>query len=383
MYFISLLAIVTGLFSFSFKARHASCKAASKNYPSGASANLGAGYTGASWDNSGRTCSQSGCHSGGAYNPTTTLTLLSGTTTVTQYIPGTVYTFSMKITAASGTPKYAFNAMCATTAVHTNINKWGTMPTGTKNTIATSRNYIEQSSARTATGTSPTSYYILSVPWTAPAAGTGSVTFYAEGMAVNGNGVTSGDSPAPGVNLTIMEASVLPVSISSVTAQKTNNGIRVSWTAEQEINTGFYTVEHSVDGNHFAALGNIAASSNAAAAAHTYTYIDNSILTGKQFYRIVEVDLDGKKTYSRVATITIDNKKAFDISPNPVADFITLPVNQFTGSTYLLNSINGMKIATGIIQGSKIGVASLVHGTYILTVIQQSGEVQSVRFIKE
>jgi hypothetical protein len=48
---------------------------------------------------------------------------------------------------------------------------------------------------------------VFSYPWTAPASGTGNVVFYFSGLAVNGNGATSGDSPTPGSSVTLTEAS--------------------------------------------------------------------------------------------------------------------------------------------------------------------------------
>lgn len=381
MYLLSFLVILTGFISFSFKAKYNSCKAAFKNYPSGASANLGAGYTGASWDNGGQTCGA--CHGGGSYNPTTSISLMSGSTPVTRYVPGTAYILNLKIASASGTPKYAFNVMCATTTAHTNINKWGTLPTGARNTTANARNYVEQTNARAASATNPTSYYSINIPWTAPAAGTGNVTFYAEGMAVNGTGGTGGDSPTPGVNITVTETVVVPVQFSSVTAVKQNGGVLINWISEQEINVGNYMIEHSTDGNHFAPIGDVAASKENSSVKHTYEFMQNNITNGKHFYRIVEVDLDGSKNYSQVVTINLDNTIPFTISPNPVKDYITLPVDQFTDAIYILSNINGMKVSSGKIQGSKINTNNLLHGTYVLSIIEKTGQVHSLSFLKD
>ncbi len=381
IYLITLLVATTFVISVGFRSNRSNCTNQSNNYPSGASANLGLGYTGASWDNSGRTCSQSGCHSGGTYNPTTTISLLSGGVPVTQYVPGSSYTFNIRITSASGTPKYAFNAMCATSTTHININKWGTMPTGSRNTTAGGRNYVEQTSARTATGTNP-SYYSVNIPWTAPVAGTGSVTFWAEGMAVNGNGGTSGDSPAPSVNITITEAAPVPVLITSVTAEKTSNGILINWATAQEINTAEYTIEHSTDGSSFSSIATVAAM-NASNGEH-YSYTHLNILTGKHYYRVKETDRDGAVTYSKIVAVNLSAKQTLTLLANPVGEHLVLTADDdYSGSSYIINSINGMRMATGKLQNNQVNVANLVHGTYIFTLILPSGAIQSTSFIKE
>ncbi len=383
VYLTTLIVLLIGAISFSFKTKHVSCKSEFMNYPNGASANLGAGYTGASWDNGGLTCGRSGCHGGGSFNPTTTLSLSVAANPVTQYIPGTVFTFSIKIAAASGSPKYGFNAMCATTTAHTNINKWGTMPTGSKNTLTNARNYVEQSSARSATGTSPTSFYTVNIPWTAPPAGTGSVTFYAEGMAVNGTGGTGGDSPAPAVSMTIAEGSVLPVKISSVTAQKNSTGVNITWVTEQEINTKYYAIEHSTDGIHFEQVGNIPSIENNSTTTHTYNYTHAAIISGKHFYRVVEVDQNGIKTYSSIVSVSFNAKNIFSINPNPVTDIINLPSGLFSGSNFVITGADGRAINTGKIQGSQIPVNRLTKGAYILTIFEKTSQTQSCTFIKE
>ncbi len=243
-YLITAIIIFIGGISFSFKATETvQCAFLKVDYPGGGAVGAGQGLTGASWDNSGRTCSR--CHSGGSYGATTALTLLSGSTPVTQYTPGAAYTLQLKITCTSGSPRYGYCLMAAKSTAHTDINTWGTMPTGAQKNTVSSRHYIEQTSARTATSTSPTSSYTLSVPWTAPAVGTGSVSFYASGMAVNGTGGTGGDNPTSGVNITVTESATTPISFSTVTAQFNKNTVEFTWSTESEVSTNYFAVEQS------------------------------------------------------------------------------------------------------------------------------------------
>lgn len=381
IYLSTFLIVLAVLFSFSFKTKQATCNAEKLNYPNGASANLGVGYTGASWDNGGQTCGS--CHSGGTYKPTTSITLLSGTTPVSSYVPGTMYTFNIKITSTSGAPKYAFNAMCATGATNININDWGTMPTGSRNTLASARNYIEQSSARTATGTSPASYYSINIPWTAPVSGTGNITFYAEGMAVNGTGGTGGDSPTPGVNITIPETGTLPVKFINISAQKNNRSANICWSTEIEINISNYIVEHSTDGIHFETLGTINSNSNNAIARNSYCFTHENIAAGNHFYRIDAVDIDNSKSYSSIVSLSNSRINNFIISPNPVMDIINLPADQFSGSNYTISGITGQLFNGGQINNNQISIVLLSPGSYILTVLNKSGKKYTSTFIKE
>ncbi len=379
IYYILALATVIGVASLSFETSlYKTCKTLTLAYPGGGASGYGAGLSGASWDNSGRTCNS--CHSGGSYNPTTTLTLLSGTTPVTQYTPGASYSLQMKITSVSGAPKYAFCMMCAKTTLHTNINTWGTCPSGSANHTVSSRNYIEQTSARTATGTSPTSYYTYTIPWTGPAAGSGSVTFFAEGMAVNGTGGTGGDSPTPGVSLNVTENTTLPVTFVSVNAVKSSKGVNISWTIENEINTKDYSVETSTDGTNFTAIGKVASSN--ATARKTYTFIQFNPQAGKNLYRIVSTDINAAKNYSSVAEVNYPAIADLMISPNPVRSTLNLIGQNTNGKNFIISDINGKRMKTGILNGNTINVAELTAGTYILTVYNKEVKLKTIKFIK-
>jgi hypothetical protein len=379
LYLSFAIIALTGLFSLSFTSNKVDSLDKKMNYyPAGGCVGYGAGLTGASWDNSGRTCNS--CHSGGSYNPTTQITLLNGSTPVTQYVPGTAYTVQVKITSASGAPKYSFAVMCATTSAHTNINKWGTMPTGVANHTVSARNYVEQTSARTATSTSPTSNYILSIPWTAPLAGTGSVTFYAEGMAVNGTGNTAGDSPGAGVNASFTENTTLPVVFSSISAVRNKNGVTVNWTSETEINTQSYSVENSIDGSNFKIVGTKNASNISGRAIYNYTHTNPT--KGINFYRVVANDFNGVKTYSKTVKVSIDNNDKITVNPNIVSENLNLQGLDLVGCEFKILNLNGDKIKAGKFFQNTINVAALPTGTYFISVIFKDGTTQTMKFIK-
>jgi len=175
------------------------------NYTTGPAVG-GVARTGAPFD--GGTCAT--CHGGGTFAPTITLSLLSGTTTVTSYTPGASYTVQIAMTTSStATHKYGFQITCAT-STGTDINNWGALPTSTHNTLLSSHHYVEQSTQLSG-GT-------ISIPWTAPAAGTGTVKFYTCGNVVNNNGADNGDNPIA-TNLSVTETipCVAPTLSSTVT----------------------------------------------------------------------------------------------------------------------------------------------------------------------
>ena len=154
--------------------------------------------TGASGGTTG--CAGGGCH-GSSAGIGVTVELLSGTTPVTTYTAGASYTVRVTgtYTSSSSTtaslPKFGYQVSAMRTGSTTaNAGTWGTAPASSHAATAAGINLIEQSTGITATtgGGAPGSTYVISVPWTAPAAGTGSVTLRSVINAVNGNGSADG-----------------------------------------------------------------------------------------------------------------------------------------------------------------------------------------------
>ena len=378
-YLATVLVIITGAISLSFKNSPTSrCEMFDLAKPGGGAFVTNQGLTGASWDNAGRTCSR--CHSGGGFNASTSISLLSGSNPVTEYTPGANYTLQLKVTAASGNPSFGFCLMAATTNGNTDINTWGTIPTGARKNTVLSRHYIEQTSARSATSTTPTSSYTIDVPWTAPAAGTGSISFYASGLAVNNNNSTGGDTPTPGVNITVTESTTTPIAFTSVTATLKNNQADVAWTTESETTTAYFSVERSSDGIRFSSIGTIDAK-NSNSKSH-YTFSDNNISKGSNFYRIIAVDRSGAKLISRTVEVS-SSKNNFTLSPNPVRHNLFLSGTNLIGNSYRIFNSKGQQMTIGKITSNEINTQALTPGSYTISVTDQYGSTQTMRFVKE
>lgn len=382
IFYLLILIFSIGAISLSFKASpKVICTQMFVNYPNGPTSNLGVGYTGASWDNGGRTCSASGCHSNnGGYNTTVAVSLLNASSTaVTQYTPGQTYNFQITVTANSGTPaKFGFNAMAVKSSLHTTIGTWGTSPTGTqKSTGNNGIIYLEHSSGRNATGSTPKPYYTVTFPWTAPTTGTGSVSFYAGGMATNGAS-TSGDGIATPVSLTVAEFVPLPLTITNLYAEKSASTIILKWDTESEQNIKNYQIQRSVDGISFSTIGNV--QSNSTALQNNYQFIDIKPETGNNFYRLVINEMNGNYTYSKIVESNFITSANFNIKFNPVKDYIQL--DGFEGYNYKIINFNGQQIIKGIIHSNTIDVSLLNRGNYSLMIKNKNGSTKSCRFTK-
>lgn len=99
---------------------------------------------------------------------------------------------------------------------------------------------------------------------------------------------------------------ILPVTWISFTAQKGyNNAVNLQWQVANEVNNDHYEVERSTDGVNFVSIGTVASLNGNTQAATNYSFVDKQTAAGTVYYRIQQVDKDGKHSYSSVQTITV------------------------------------------------------------------------------
>ena len=96
---------------------------------------------------------------------------------------------------------------------------------------------------------------------------------------------------------------ILPTTLSSLTATKVNKTALVKWTTASEINSKNFEVQRSIDGRTFVTVGTIAAKGFAS----DYSFVDEKPFTGVNYYRLKQIDNDGKFALSTVKTVKFDN----------------------------------------------------------------------------
>jgi hypothetical protein len=163
---------------------------------SGRASSAGEGNTGAPGDNP-KVCST--CHAGGNFSPDVTISLKDQMgNIVSEYLPNNMYQVEVSIDAANGSPSgYGFQIVSLRDADNSSFSAWSNPSSNAKIASAMGRSYVEHAGVSTSN--------VFMVDWLAPEQGTGDVSFYAAGNAVNKNGSTSGDA-ASTTNIQVQEA---------------------------------------------------------------------------------------------------------------------------------------------------------------------------------
>jgi uncharacterized repeat protein (TIGR01451 family) len=141
----------------------------------------------------------------------------------------------------------------------------------------------------------------------------------------------------------------LPVTIVSFTASLLQDKkVKLDWSTSMEINCSKYKIERSFDGNIFNNVANISGSGTTSLF-HSYSFTDDVFsATGSiVYYRIQQLDIDGKGSYSKVLPVKLKNEnRQVIISPNPFSNYLNINME------WNKNEILAAKVIN--IQGSEV-----------------------------
>jgi hypothetical protein len=168
----------------------------------------------------------------------------------------------------------------------------------------------------------------------------------------------------------------LPVTFTHIEATKRNNASLVTWgTAFEMNNVGFY-VERSNDGKTFFPIGfqNTKATNGNSNSALEYSYTDAKPLAGINYYRLKQMDKDGKAAYSTIVNVAFDNAQAIKVYPNPATNMVT--VDAASAKSIELYNVLGQMVNAPVTYGSSshnINTSGLARGSYTLRIITENG----------
>jgi hypothetical protein len=184
----------------------------------------------------------------------------------------------------------------------------------------------------------------------------------------------------------VKNAVVTPVHFMSFTAIQKNRHVLLGWVTENEVNNQYFEVERSADGLHFTSIGRVMALAGLTGRKE-YSFIDAQPLNGINYYRLRQVDKDGRYAYSLVVSITIDGQQGFiTLYPNPVKNILQIRFNNTNQATMIaISDIQGRQVMNRRVNNLstvQLPVQHLPPGIYYL---QVTGGVNRIviPFIKE
>ena len=159
----------------------------------------------------------------------------------------------------------------------------------------------------------------------------------------------------------------LPVIWLSFTATKQTQTALLQWATAQEQNTRNFGVQHSSNGINWTGISTLPAAGNSNSISN-YSYVHTNPVTGINYYRILQTDMDNRNSYSATRTLKFTKTdEPFTITGNPVInDVLTVQVNTATGLA-LYTADGKLLWQEQVNAGTKtIDVSRYAKGTYLI-----------------
>ena len=197
-------------------------------------------------------------------------------------------------------------------------------------------------------------------------------------------------------NITMPAASILPVIYTSFDAVVNDKSVLLKWITAQELNNSHYEVERSFDMNRYSTIGLVLDGFTVNGTGKSYQFKDNSAeLQGRSvvYYRLKQVDVDGRATYSKVLAVRLQAKAdiTMQVSPNPFIETLNLRFASVENGTAQIRIINMMgqtmlskqsTISKGYNNIQVDGLKGLAAGMYVAQLIMNGTVIDNQRVIK-
>jgi hypothetical protein len=161
----------------------------------------------------------------------------------------------------------------------------------------------------------------------------------------------------------------------------------LTWATAEEHNTKSFEIEHSLDGHAYAPIGTTPAAGNSQQPKE-YTWIHTTPATGANYYRIKQVDLDNKFTYSSIIPLLYNPSLTQTTAvPNPFSNSLTVvlatPADRSILTIY--NTAGLPLLKTQLPDGTRqqnIDLSALPAGVYFLQ-LKSGTHQETLRLLKK
>ncbi len=186
---------------------------------------------------------------------------------------------------------------------------------------------------------------------------------------------------------------LLPIQMQEFNANLVDQVVELDWQTEQEKDSDYFLVEHSLDGLEWTELGRVAAAGNSTNLT-TYQFVDKHPFVGVNYYRIREYDYQGNAMVSEMKAIDyqMNQNESIQVFPNPTSKQITVSLlaSEMATITVEIYDMTGRKllekehrtISKGYHQET-VDMSALDAGVYMLKVTSNMLRYPMQKIVKQ
>jgi beta-glucanase (GH16 family) len=187
-------------------------------------------------------------------------------------------------------------------------------------------------------------------------------------------------------NIYFWKPPVIPVEMVFFKAKAVNNTTVLDWQTASERNNRAFDIERSNNGTAFTFIGTIKGNGTTSSI-NNYTFTDETPVNGVNYYRLKQVDNDGKATQSKVVSVVIGkngfvlhNTLVHDVLNMTVSDNAEGPLPKESGCAIRIFNVSGQLMITTTVKGNQqLNLNGLASGMYIV----RTATGAALRFVKD
>ena len=190
----------------------------------------------------------------------------------------------------------------------------------------------------------------------------------------------------------------LPVRLTAFDAQRVGTNALITWQTASEVNSKGYDIQVSTNGTEYRTLTSVPSASPNSTSVTNYRYEDKEAnKTGLRYYRLRQIDLDGKETFFVPKSVSFSGKASettLVAYPNPFngndelhlavqvasAGKGQLRITDMTGRTIRQETV---ELTTGLSDLKVTGLNDLKSGVYLVRVTLPTGENKNLKVVKQ
>ena len=175
---------------------------------------------------------------------------------------------------------------------------------------------------------------------------------------------------------------VVPITWLSFNASLKNKVVQLDWKTSSETNSSHFDIERSTNGFSYEKIGEVKAAGNSNTVSY-YDFTDRLPVKGMNYYRLKQVDLDGKYSYSEIRNVEIKTDMPLFVIQNNLMDGSAVIVKTSVSPAYLgIFDMAGRKLKDISIlsNNQQVNLSYLPSGTYTVA-LYKNGSVFAVEKI--
>ncbi len=167
----------------------------------------------------------------------------------------------------------------------------------------------------------------------------------------------------------------LPVELTTISAYAVREKAHLSWSTASETDNSHFNIERSPNGHEFTEIGRIAGAGTVREK-REYTFVDENPLPGANYYRLRQVDLDGRFSFSPVRRVVIGTAASpLSLFPSPAGEYVQVQwaKTSDTDSNWEIFDTAGRRVSSGVFPAEStevpVFVGDLQQGAYFLRIV--------------